>query len=46
MMRACQEQMMELKRRLARLLVEKTKVASQLTLAVALSNSILRRDDV
>ena len=30
----------------ARLLVEKTKVASQLTLAVALSNSILRRDDV
>ena len=30
----------------ARLLVEKTKVAGQLTLAVALSNSILRRDDV
>ena len=29
----------------ARLLVEKTKVAGQLTLAVALSNSILRRDD-
>ena len=29
-----------------RLLVEKTKVAGQLTLAVALSNSILRRDDV
>ena len=30
----------------ARLLVEKNKVAGQLTLAVALSNSILRRDDV
>ena len=30
----------------ARLVVEKTKVAGQLTLAVALSNSILRRDDV
>ena len=30
----------------ARLLVEKTKVAGQLTLAVALSNTLLRRDDV
>lgn len=30
----------------ARLLVEKTKVAGQLTLAVALSNTILRRNDV